>query len=247
MCDIRSLDFGVAVGGSISSLSGLGWLVRLDIEVDEEPEVAREEHAAEDCSSLGTGAGTECRPVPVVGSEVGVGAKVNSDEVDDELGDLHGGEIFLPPDFGTARRGEVVVVHEDVYCEVEGDRHPRNASLAIQLSVTKQSGGGVVENVQESKGLLLQPKEHGIDELDVFEEIVDHIIEFQSRSPGSEATQCVEKTMIPKNRRDFLNHENEQNAAADGEYYIVHLEEKLETQSGSVLHKVLDGEYDGEV
>ena len=62
---------------------------------------------------------------PVVGSEVGVGAKVDDEKVDDKLEDLHGGQVLLPPDLCTTGSRVIVVVHDDVNAEVEHNDNPR--------------------------------------------------------------------------------------------------------------------------
>lgn len=62
------------------------------------------------------------RPVSV--SEIGVSTKVDNEEIDDELSDLHGGQVSLPPDLGASSCTEVVVIHKDVYCQIKDDRYP---------------------------------------------------------------------------------------------------------------------------
>lgn len=56
--------------------------------------------------------------------QVGVGGKVDEAQVNDELGDLHDGDVLLPPDTDTSGCLEVVPVHDDVYGEVESDGNP---------------------------------------------------------------------------------------------------------------------------
>ena len=45
-------------------------------------------------------------------------------EIEHELGDLHDGDVLLPPDADAARTLEVVPVHDDVHTEVEGNGDP---------------------------------------------------------------------------------------------------------------------------
>jgi hypothetical protein len=45
-----------------------------------------------------------------VGLWKGLTAEVDSEEVNDELGDLHGGEVLLPPDLAASGSSEVIVV-----------------------------------------------------------------------------------------------------------------------------------------
>lgn len=104
----------------------LGLLVGHAVEVDEQEQVRGKETTAEQSRSLGTSAATHVGKVGPVGvSKVGVGAEVDGKQINDELGDLHRGQITLPPDLGASSRAEIVVVHEDVNSQVQGNRHPR--------------------------------------------------------------------------------------------------------------------------
>lgn len=61
----------------------------------------------------------------VVGvGKVGVGAEVDGEQVDDELDDLHGGQVTLPPDLSARGSTEVVVVHQHMDSQVQNDRNP---------------------------------------------------------------------------------------------------------------------------
>jgi hypothetical protein len=57
--------------------------------------------------------------------------------------------------------------HEDVNEKVEGDNDPGNGSATVELGVAEDGGGGVVEDVEELKGLLLDDKEDRVEELPV--------------------------------------------------------------------------------
>lgn len=59
--------------------------------------------------------------------------------------------------------------------EIQGDRHPGNGSQADQLGVAEESGGTVMVCVEESQGFLLQDHKDGIQEFQVFGEIVELI------------------------------------------------------------------------
>lgn len=94
----------------------------------------------------------------------------------------------------------LILTHDDMHSKVEDDRDPGGTGLSIELDVAKSSGGAVVEDVKESyvtrmkdervyyqverqgrtKGLFLEGKENGVNELDVFEGVVDHVVEFKS-------------------------------------------------------------------
>ena len=56
-------------------------------------------------------------------------------EVDDELDDLHDGDVLFPPDPDAPCGLEVVPVHDDVDHEIKSDRDPGDGSVANELSV----------------------------------------------------------------------------------------------------------------
>ena len=70
-------------------------------------------------------------------------------EVEDELDNLHDGDVSLPPDANAARALEVVPVHDDVHHQVERDGHPRHGRAANELRVAKEGRGTVVVSVKE--------------------------------------------------------------------------------------------------
>lgn len=140
---------GGDVGATLLGGLGLG-VVGEAVEVNEEQEVGREETAAEKSSTLGTGALANVGEVRPVGEgKVGVGAEVDESEVEDELSNLEGGQVLLPPDADTGSRAHVVVVHEDVDGQVEGDGDPRDGGVTAELDEAKDHGHGVMEVVQE--------------------------------------------------------------------------------------------------
>ena len=59
-------------------------------------------------------------------------------KIDDELNDLHDGDVALPPNANSARGLEVVPVHDDVNHEVQGDRDPGDRGVANELGVAQQ-------------------------------------------------------------------------------------------------------------
>jgi len=83
------------------------------------------------------------------------------------LRDLKGGEVLLPPDLVSSGSHEVVVVHEDVNGQVGDDRNPRDGGASVELSVAESGGSGVVEDVEEHQGLLLDDEENCVCELPV--------------------------------------------------------------------------------
>jgi len=250
------VSVSISVSHRLLSLS-TGRLVRPEIKVDEQEQVAGQERAAkhrgffrpstrnlswhggEERSELGVGW--------VPGEEEMRGCKVHDKEVDDELGDLHGGEVFLPPDPAATSCRVVVIVHEDVDDEVKNDRNPRNAGAAVQLDIAKKSCRRVVEDVKESKWFLLESEEDGIEQFHVFDVIVDDIVEFEFGSPRICATYTIKQTAFPDNWSDLLDHQREQQAASECQIHIVDLEEGVEFDGLAVSHELAQGEDDGEV
>lgn len=56
--------------------------------------------------------------------------------------------------------------------QVDGDGDPLHSSQADQLSVAKQGSSTMVVGVEEGQGLLLEDEEDGVQELDVFVDVV---------------------------------------------------------------------------
>lgn len=94
-------------------------------------------------------------------------------DVNDELENLQHGDVLLPPDANTAGTLEVVPVHDNVDEQVDGDGHPLHGSHTDELGVAQKSGGTVVVGVEEGQWLLLEDKEDGVNELDVFVQVVE--------------------------------------------------------------------------
>jgi hypothetical protein len=57
--------------------------------------------------------------------------------------------------------------------QVDGDGHPLHGSHTNKLGVTKKGGGTVVVGVEEGQWLLLEGQEDGVNELDVFVDVVE--------------------------------------------------------------------------
>ena len=142
-------SLGSEVASTFLSSLGLG-IVGNTVKVDEEQEIAGEKSAAKESSTLGTGALADVRSPGEVGvGKVGVGAEVDESEVKNELDDLECGEVLLPPDANTGSGAHVVVVHEDMDCQVQGDRDPGNRGVSSKLDKAENHGHRVVEVVQE--------------------------------------------------------------------------------------------------
>lgn len=95
------------------------------VKVDKEQEVGTQQGTSEQGRSFGTSAAAsvgQVRPVSV--GKVSVGAKVDDKQINDELSDLHGSKVTLPPDLGASSGAEVVVVHQDMDSQVKSDRNP---------------------------------------------------------------------------------------------------------------------------
>lgn len=129
-------------------------LVGGSVESKKQDQVRGQDHHASEGGELLTGADTGVwRPWEVCGAEVGVGSEVDEAEIDDELNDLHHGDVLLPPDTDAARRLEVVPVHDDVDHQVEGDWNPGDGGMTEELGVAKESGSAVVVGVKEGWGV----------------------------------------------------------------------------------------------
>jgi len=153
-------------------------LVRINIELDEQEQVAGQDTASHQGSSLGAGAVSHVRQVPRRRRVARVCAEVDREEINHKLGDLHGGQVFLPPNLLATGGCVVIVIHANVNRKIERNDNPGDAGTTIELGEAQESSDGVVIHMQESEWLLLQDKEDGIEELEVFEKVVDNIKEF---------------------------------------------------------------------
>jgi len=191
--DMDSITVGVSVGDGLSSGLGTSFLVGPHVEVDEQEQVAREESAAEECSALFSCAGSDGGEGrgPVGRDEVRVGGKVDDAEVDDELGDLHRGEVLLPPDLAAASRSPVVVIHEDVDGEVQHNGHPLDGGVSVELGEAEQCGRRVMEDVEEGEKFLLEGKEDGVEEFEVLERIINEVVELEALRKGRNEVRKV--------------------------------------------------------
>lgn len=71
-------------------------------------------------------------------------------EIDDELSDLHAGDVLLPPGLDAAGSEEVIPVHDNVNGQVERNDNPRDRRPAKHLGEAEQSGSTMVVGVKES-------------------------------------------------------------------------------------------------
>ena len=140
---------------SPSATGALRLLVGSGVESEEENEVAgQDDHAGKRSKLLAGAVAHVGHPGEVGVGEVGVRGKVDKAEVDDELDDLHDGDVFLPPDADAARGLKVVPVHDDVHRQVEHDRHPGDGRVAEELGVAEKGGRAVVVGVEEGLGAV---------------------------------------------------------------------------------------------
>lgn len=142
-------------------------LVGRKVERDEEEQVRREDADSGDGSELFAVAFSSIgEPRPVGAGEVGPGGKVDEacvpvsgvgsvlrarhTEIEDELHNLHDGDVLLPPDLDATSALEIVPVHDNVDGEIEGDNHPRDGRTADELRVAEKSRSAMVVSVEES-------------------------------------------------------------------------------------------------
>lgn len=92
--------------------------------------------------------------------------------INDELDDLKTGDPFLPPDADSASTLEVVPVHNNVNQQIDGDRNPLHRSQTDQLGIAQEGGSTMVVGVKESQRLLLEEEEDGVNEFEVFGQVV---------------------------------------------------------------------------
>jgi len=166
------------VGSILEALDGRLLLVGINVELDEQEQVAGQNAASKQGSSLSASAISHVRQVPVSSGEPGVGAEVYREEINNELGDLHCGQILLPPNPLTTSGRIVVVIHENVNCKVETDDDPGDTGAPVELGKAQESSDSVVVHMQEGKRFLLEDEENGVKELEVLEIVVDNIIKF---------------------------------------------------------------------
>ena len=57
--------------------------------------------------------------------------------------------------------------------EVESDGDPGDGGVADELGVAEEGGGAVVVGVEEGEGFLFEEEEDGVDEFEVFGEVVE--------------------------------------------------------------------------
>lgn len=94
-------------------------------------------------------------------------------QVNDKLDDLQTGDPFLPPDTNTTGTLEIVPVHHNMNQKVDINHNPLHSGQSDQLGVAEKSSCAMVIGVEEGQRLLLEEQEDGIDEFDVFGQVVE--------------------------------------------------------------------------
>lgn len=95
------------------------------VKVDEEEEIRCQYHAAK--GSTLSAASTRSKVwqgTHVVGCHKGITTRIDHDKINDELGDLHARQIFLPPELDARSCTEIIIIHQDMDTQVEDDRNP---------------------------------------------------------------------------------------------------------------------------
>jgi len=90
-----------------------------------------------------------------------------SGQVDDELDDLGGRDVLLPPQrMAEAADGlEIIPVHRDVNAGVAHNQNPMSCEAGAHVDPEQGHDDAVVKYMQEQKILLLQDQDHGVQEL----------------------------------------------------------------------------------
>lgn len=172
-------------------------------------------------------------------------------EINDELDNLQHGDVLLPPDADTTGTLEVVPVHDNVDQQVDGDGNPLHSSQTNQLSVAKQSSSTVVVGVEEGQGLLLEDKKDGVEELDVFVDVVQlcewqvlvapivqsscarqcdtYVVQDNQRLSPSTAVVAdgVEDTVADNGGQELLNKQSQEDGADGGQEEVVDHEQSV--------------------
>lgn len=97
-------------------------------------------------------------------------------------------------------RNHPTLTHDDVNEQVQGDNDPLNGSSTVKLVVTQDGCSGMVEDVEECQLLLLKNEEDGVEELDVLDVVVDHVVRDESGSECLGVADGPEETIVPVER-----------------------------------------------
>lgn len=205
--------------------------VDLDVEGNKQNQVRGQDEVAVCSSQLGTITVTHVWQVwEVLPSVVGVGGKVNEDQVQHKLDDLESGDPLLPPHLDATRTQEVVPVHDDMDSQVQRDRDPLHSSVTSQLGVAQQGSSTVVVDMQEQQLLLLQHQENCVDQLPVLGQVVQVVQGHQLRRESTFIADSVEQAIVEPKRNQLLDQQQQQEQRGQGQTQVMQLEDSIELQ-----------------
>ena len=190
-------------------------------------------------------------------------------EVNDKLEDLQTSDPFLPPNADTTSTLEIVPVHHNMNQKVNRDGNPLHGGQTNELSVAQESGGAVVIRVEEGQRLLLEEQENGVDQFEVFGQVVE-LGPCQSSMPHSHISyhirlRCTayivddneglgpstivvadseEDTVSPDCRQQLFDEKSQQSTTDDGQVEIVDHEQCIQLERGAALHDLSASEND---
>lgn len=181
-------------------------------------------------------------------------------EVDDKLDDLKTGDPLLPPDADTAGALEIVPIHHNMNQKVDVNHNPLHSGQTNQLSIAQEGRGAMVIGVEEGQRLLLEEQEDGINELDIFGQVVElpglvapmiiwmatYVVQNDERlGPSTAVIADGEKdAMSPDGGHQLFNEESQQRATDQGEVEVVDHEKGVQLQGSAFLHDLAAAEDD---
>lgn len=145
--------------------------------------------------------------------------------------------------------------------KVNSDRNPLHSGQPNELSVAQKSGGTMVIRVEEGQRLLLEEQENGVDQFEVFGQVVElgpcqssmshfhisyHIrlkcttyIVDNNEGLGPSTfvvADSEEDTVSPDCRQQLLDEKGQQSTADNGQVEIVNHEQCVELERRTALH-----------
>lgn len=120
-----------------------------------------------------------------------------------------------------------------------------------------------VGGLRLTEGLFLQCQKDCVQEFDIFDIVVDHIVEFHALFASKQAAEhgggrthlCpsrvvahgIKGTVLPPYRQDLFEHEDEEEQAPRSQIYIMYLEQEVELLGLTCLHDFADPENSDQV
>jgi len=99
-------------------------LVRVNVELYEESKVTGKNSASKKCGGFASSTVSlngEARILPISVNKMRVCSKVDREQINNELCNLHTGQILFPPDFSTTGSRIIIVIHKDMNTEIQGN------------------------------------------------------------------------------------------------------------------------------